>query len=85
MIDRENVERLGEALGQAIKDHYLANPTSPHRVLEALNALGIAAASVLGGIEDEDIRGRLGAFLLQTIGVNIPEIQRLHRQSKTDG
>jgi hypothetical protein len=48
-LNRDNVERMGKAILEAIKQNYETNEVSPTRTLEALNALGQIAAVLLKG------------------------------------
>jgi hypothetical protein len=49
VINRDNVEKIGAAILEAVKQNYETNETSPTRTLEALNALGQIAAVLLKG------------------------------------
>jgi 2-hydroxychromene-2-carboxylate isomerase len=83
-IDRERVEDLTAIFGRAIRDHYRNNLADPARVLEVVNALGMAAASVLGALEDHGLRDKLLGFLVECVEINIVEVQNI-LENKHDG
>lgn len=67
-INRDRVERLAVDLLQPIRTNYIKGPTSRHRVIEALNALAITAASVIEGTEDAEAAQ---SWFLSALAINL--------------
>lgn len=61
-MDEERVRKLVGALLLPIRANYVHGPLHPDRVLEALNALAIAAAVTTAGADEEALKFFLDAF-----------------------
>lgn len=70
-IDRPRVEGLAQPMLEAIRANYLRGPVSRDRVLEALNALALCAATVITGTGDRTGRRQAQAFLDKAVDQNI--------------
>jgi len=81
-LDRERTEHLAATFGVAIRNHYLNNKQDAALVLEVINALAMAAASVLGGVEQHHVTAKLWDFLNDCIETNIVEIQTIQANAR---
>lgn len=69
-LDETAVVEIRDKFLDVIKAHYLARGLAPERVFEVLNGLGIAAATVIGGMAPDHEHGWI--FLDATVEQHLP-------------
>lgn len=75
-LDRDRCEQLAEEILKPVRAHYAAEPISPDRVWEVLNALAFAAASVIVGTGTRPARRATRTFLDEAITDNVAHLLR---------
>jgi len=77
-LDRVAVEVLTVGLCTAIKNHYDRRPPTRETALEALNAIAIAVAMIIGGARDAGDEDLARHFLENAIDMQLSKLPPKH-------
>jgi len=75
-LDKDAVALLAGELMLAVKAHYHQRPTRRDTVLEVLNALGIATATVIAGADESASDHGALVFFARALGGQLDELER---------
>jgi hypothetical protein len=75
-VERSEVEALAQQFLLSLRAHFISRPSVPETNLEALNALAIAAASIIAGARETGNEAMARAFFDVALENQIKEFQQ---------